>query len=81
MTTTYSREAWRRSASRNLRQATHKFALGEHVLCAIGVPARKTAFEVTRLMPDGGSGLQYRIKGEQDGVERVVTESSLEAAS
>jgi hypothetical protein len=42
--------------------------------------SEKTSFLVTRLLPDGGAGLQYRIKGERDGIERVVTESSIESA-
>lgn len=42
--------------------------------------SEKASFRVTGLLPDGGSGFQYRVKGERDGVERVVTESSLEAA-
>jgi hypothetical protein len=62
---------------RNRENATHKFAVGVHVLYRVGVQSRP--FRVTRLLPDGGAGFQYRIKGEQDGFERVVTESSLEA--
>lgn len=69
----------RRRAPRNRLETTHKFHVGAHVLCEIGVRSEKAPFEVTRLLPDGGAGLQYRIKGERDGVERVVTESALEA--
>ena len=64
---------------RNRENATHKFAVGVHVLYRVGVQSRQEPFRVTRLLPDGGAGFQYRIKGEQDGFERVVTESSLEA--
>jgi hypothetical protein len=42
--------------------------------------SEKTSFRVTRHLPDGGAGLQYRIKGERDGIERVVTESSIESS-
>jgi hypothetical protein len=42
--------------------------------------SEKASFRVTRLLPDGGAGLQYRIKGERDGIERVVTESFIEPA-
>lgn len=79
-TTTHLKEVGRRSAPRNRQQATHKFRVGAHVLCEIGVMAEKAPFQITRLMPDGGSGFQYRIKSDRDGVERVVTESTLEAA-
>lgn len=71
----------RRRAPRNRRDATHKFQVGAHVLCEIGVRPEKAPFEVMRLLPDGGSGFQYRIRGERDGVERVVTESALEASN
>jgi hypothetical protein len=64
---------------RNRENATHKFAVGAHVLYRVGVQSRQEPFRVTRLLPDGGAGFQYRIKGEQDGFERMVTESSLEA--
>lgn len=70
----------RRSRLRNRRQPTHKFAAGDHVICEIGVLSEKAPSEVLRLLPDGGAGLQYRIRGERDGVERVVTESSIIAA-
>lgn len=57
---------------------THKFRVGAHVLHRTGVRSENASFRVTRQLPDGGAGLQYRIKGERDGLERVVTESSLE---
>ncbi|ATQ69804.1 MULTISPECIES: hypothetical protein [Methylosinus] len=58
--------------------ATHKFDVGAHVLHCIGARSERVSFQVTRQLPDGGAGLQYRIKGTRDGLERVVTESSLE---
>jgi hypothetical protein len=70
----------RRSRPRNRRQATHRFSLGAHVICQIGVLSEKAPSEIVRLLPDGGTGLQYRIRGERDGVERVVTESSIVTA-
>jgi hypothetical protein len=41
--------------------------------------ADDTLFKITRLLPDGGSGLQYRIKNEQEGYERVAVERVLTA--
>jgi hypothetical protein len=56
----------------------HKFALGAHVLFRVGALSRQETFKVTRLLPDDGTGFQYRIKGEREGFERVVKESALE---
>lgn len=58
--------------------ATHKFAVGAHVVHKVGVRSEKASFRVTRLLPDGGQGLQYRIRSDQDGHERVAIESALE---
>ncbi|HET6375189.1 MAG TPA: hypothetical protein VFF88_04005 [Methylocella sp.] len=69
-----------RQAHRNTESATHKFLVGESVYHTASMRSGRELFRVTRLLPDGGSGLQYRIKGEREGFERVVTESSLEAA-
>ncbi|MEF3365332.1 hypothetical protein V3H18_02160 [Methylocystis sp. 9N] len=38
-------------------------------------------FRVTGHLPDGGSGLQYRIKRDRDGQERVAGESTLARAA
>lgn len=46
-------------------------------MCVVGVLSERAPSEILRLLPDGGTGLQYRIRGERDGVERVVTESSI----
>jgi hypothetical protein len=70
----------RRSPPRNNHRATHKFPLGAHVMCVVGVLSERAPSEILRLLPDGGTGLQYRIRGERDGVERVVTESSIVTA-
>jgi hypothetical protein len=52
--------------------------VGVHVAHKVGAAAERGMFRVTRLLPDGGQGLQYRIKADRDGQERVVIESSLE---
>jgi hypothetical protein len=77
MTDTSNRS--RHQALRNKETATHKFPVGAYVLHKVDALSRKETFRVTRLLPDGGAGFQYRIKGKQDGFERVVIESSLEA--
>jgi len=77
MTDTSNRS--RHQAIRNRATATHRFPVGAFVLHQVDFRSRKETFRVTRLVPDGGAGFQYRIKGEQDGFERVVMESSLEA--
>lgn len=58
--------------------ATHKFAIGAHVVHKVGARSESIGFRVTRHLPDGGEGLQYRIKSDRDGHERVAIESSLE---
>lgn len=56
----------------------HRFDVGAKVLCnALNGPL----FEVTKLLPDGGEGLQYRIKSFSDGRERVAAESKLKLAA
>jgi hypothetical protein len=67
-----------RTLPHRVKATAHKFAVGTHVLHKIGVRSESASFRVMRKLPDGGAGLQYRIKGERDGLERVVTESSLE---
>jgi hypothetical protein len=59
----------------------HKFPVGARVAHPSGPPGRMAIFEVTRHLPDGGQGLQYRIRCEEDGRERVATETTLAAAS
>ncbi|QGM99926.1 hypothetical protein [Methylocystis parvus] len=60
---------------------THKFELGVHVVCKPGPFAANGYFRVTRHLPDGGYGLQYRIRSDRDGHERVVAENALERAT
>lgn len=55
----------------------HKFAPGAHVV--LDGKSDAAVFKVTRLLPDGGSGLQYRIKNEEEGYERVTVERLLTA--
>jgi len=57
--------------------AKHKFGLGAHVV--LDGKSDAAVFKVTRLLPDGGAGLQYRIKNEQEGYERVAVERVLTA--
>ncbi|MGA8171421.1 MAG: hypothetical protein WB816_11425 [Methylocystis sp.] len=67
-----------RQAQRNRAVATHKFPVGASVLHGVGGRSEKTPFKITRQMPDGGDGFQYRIKSDRDGQERIVTEATLE---
>jgi len=59
-----------------LAAPTHKFAVGLHVSFR-GGPASEL-YRVTRHLPNGGQGLQYRIRSDRDGQERVVLESALQ---
>ena len=58
----------------------HKFAVGQSVRF---VPDRQQAnivrgqFKITRLLPEAASVLQYRVKSQVDGHERVVREDQL----
>jgi hypothetical protein len=55
---------------------THKFEVGLHVSYRGGPSAE--LYRVTRRLPDGGQGLQYRIRSDRDGQERVALESALQ---
>lgn len=57
---------------------SHRFEVGGMVAFRASPVAERLHFRVTRHLPDGGQGLQYRIRSERDGHERVVLESSLE---
>jgi hypothetical protein len=59
---------------------THKFSVGAHVAFNPGHSGERGYFRVERHLPDGGHGLQYRIRSERDGQERVVIETTLERA-
>ncbi len=56
---------------------SHKFAIGSVVSLQATPSAERGLFRVTRHLPDGGQGLQYRVQSEQSGQERVAMESAL----
>ncbi len=63
---------------RNTTTSTHKYPVGACVFHQADIPGVEGAiFRITRLLPDGGEGLQYRLKDERDGHERVSSESRL----
>ena len=59
---------------------THRFPVGAKVRHSSGLPSSEGVYEVTRHLPDGGFGLQYRLRCAADGRERVAIESSLTGA-
>jgi hypothetical protein len=63
---------------RNVSPVTHKFAVGAIVVCPTGPRSEKGLFQVVRHLPDGGQGLQYRLKSVADGHERTTFEAALE---
>jgi hypothetical protein len=63
--------------AKNVPVPTHKFGVGVRVACKPGPFAANGQFRVIRQMPDGGNGLQYRIRSDRDGHERVVVEDAL----
>jgi hypothetical protein len=73
-----ARERFRRA--RAMTTPSHKFDVGVHVSYKAGASAERSPFQVTRHLPDGGQGLQYRIRSDRDGHERVVVENALERA-
>ena len=61
--------------------ATHKFAVGQalHFSPGPGEDSKsKGRYKVVRQLPETGNMLQYRIKNEIDGQERVVREDQIE---
>jgi hypothetical protein len=60
--------------------ATDKFAVGQTVRFSPG-PGQEHAkgglFKIVRLLPEAGNMLQYRVKSETDGQERVAREDQL----
>ena len=60
--------------------ATHKFAFGQAVRFSPD-PGQEHAkgglFNIVRLLPEAGNMLQYRVKSETDGHERVAREDQL----
>jgi hypothetical protein len=69
---------YRRPARRITVAPSHKFAIGVRVIQKFGAATGTDSFSVTRHLPDAGAGLQYRMKRERDGQERVAVESALE---
>jgi hypothetical protein len=74
-----ARERFRRA--KTVTTPNHKFDVGHHVTYKAGPNAERGLFRITRHLPDGGQGLQYRIRSDRDGHERVVAESALERAT
>jgi hypothetical protein len=61
--------------------ATHKFAVGQALYFSpsLGEESKsKGHYKVVRQLPETGNMLQYRIKSEMDGQERVVREDQIE---
>jgi len=61
--------------------ATHKFVVGQtlHFSPGPGGDSKgKGRYKVVRQLPETGGILQYRIKSEMDGHERVVREDQAE---
>ncbi|MBI1981066.1 MAG: hypothetical protein HYS63_05865 [Methylocystis sp.] len=69
---------FRRPAQRLAVVPSHKFPIGVRVTQKSGAPTDADSFHVTRHLPDAGAGLQYRMKRDRDGQERVAVESALE---
>jgi hypothetical protein len=74
--TDYINARGRHRSARIASVATHKFDVGVHVSYHGGPGSGM--YRVTRQLPDGGQGLQYRIRSDRDGQERVALESTLE---
>ena len=65
--------------------ATHRFAVGQTVRFSPDrgqerALRRGALFRIVRLLPEAGNVLQYHVKSEIDGHERVVREDQLERA-
>ncbi len=61
--------------------APHKFAVGQALHFSPGLSEdskKKGRYKVTRQLPETGNMLQYRIKSDTDGHERVVREDQVE---
>jgi len=60
---------------------THKFPIGQALQFSpsLGEDSKaKGRYKVVRQLPETGNMLQYRIKSETDGQERVVREDQVE---
>ena len=61
--------------------AIHKFAVGQALYFLPGLSEAsksKGRYKVVRQLPETGNMLQYRIKSETDGQERIVREDQIE---
>ena len=61
--------------------ATHKFSVGQALQFTLGLgedTKNKGRYKVVRQLPETSNMLQYRIKSETDGQERVVREDQVE---
>ncbi len=61
--------------------ATHKFAIGQTLYFSPGPgedSKSKGRYKVVRQLPETGNVLQYRIKSEMGGQERIVREDQIE---
>ena len=61
--------------------AKHKFAVGQTLYFSPGLSGDakgRGRYKVVRQLPETGGMLQYRIKSETDGHERVVREDQTE---
>lgn len=64
-----------------LNMAAHKFAVGQALYFSPGLSgdrSKKGRYKVVRQLPETGGMLQYRIRSETDGHERVVREDQTE---
>jgi hypothetical protein len=73
---------WQHAAYRlEQHMATHKFSLGQTLNFSPGLgedSRSKGRYKVVQQLPETGNTLQYRIKSETGGQERVVREDQLE---
>ena len=63
------------------RTGRHKFAVGKALYFLPGLSEAsksKGRYKVVRQLPETGNMLQYRIKSETDGQERIVREDQIE---
>ena len=61
--------------------AAHKFTVGQALQYSPGLgedSKSKGSYKVVRQLPETGNILQYRIKSEMNGQERVVREDQVE---
>jgi hypothetical protein len=60
--------------------ASHRYTVGQAVYFSPDrgqEQVKRGLFKVIRLLPEAGNALQYRVKSETDGHERVAREDQL----